>query len=272
MIFYFSGTGNSLQAAKSIAEYQGDRLVSIAALMSKSREKYEFELKENEAVGFVYPVYAWGPPSMVLQFIDKLKFTNYADHFIYSLATCGDNIGNTMKLLERALKRNGLTLDSGFSVRMPNNYIITYDVDPKELENEKLVMAEKTLGKINKVIAERQKGVFDVVKGFMPGLLTSVVNPLFSKYAMGASKFYATDHCTGCGVCEKICNCRNIKLVEGSGKQQKRPVWGSECAQCLACLHYCPTRAIQYGKGTEKKNRYTNPNVRVAEMYMSDSP
>ena len=267
MIFYFSGTGNSLQAAKNVAAYQGDQLVSIAALMSQRREKYEFELKENEAVGFVFPVYAWGPPLMVLKFIDKLKLTNGTDHFVYSLATCGDNVGNTMKLLERILKRNGLTLDSGFSVRMPNNYIIMADVDPKELESKKLAKAEESLEKINKVIAQRQKGVFDVEKGFLPGLLTSVVNPLFSKNATDASKFHVTDHCTGCGVCERVCNCSNIKLVVGSGEQQKRPVWGKECAQCLACLHYCPERAVQYGKSTGKKGRYTNPNVRVAEMY-----
>ncbi|GEM_PF-5859417 len=34
MIFYFSGTGNSLHAAKRVSEYSKEGLVSIAAAMN----------------------------------------------------------------------------------------------------------------------------------------------------------------------------------------------------------------------------------------------
>ena len=27
----------------------------------------------------------------------------------------------------------------------------------------------------------------------------------------------------------------------------------NNCTQCLACIHLCPTKAIQYGKGTEEE-------------------
>jgi ferredoxin len=139
---------------------------------------------------------------------------------------------------------------------MPNNYIIIGDVDSKEIERKKLIAAEETLKHINNVIHERKKGVFEVEKGFMPGVLTSVINPLFNKNAVDTKKFYADNNCTSCGICEKVCSCNNIK-VEG------KPQWGTQCAQCLACIHYCPSKAIQYGKATEKKGRYTNPNVSI---------
>ncbi|SUY47595.1 4Fe-4S ferredoxin [Clostridium putrefaciens] len=42
--------------------------------------------------------------------------------------------------------------------------------------------------------------------------------------------------------------------------------WGEDCTECLACLHLCPVQAIQYGKGTESKGRYKNPNVSIDEM------
>lgn len=256
MVFYFSGTGNSLQAAKNIADYNGEDLVSVSEKINSGEQLFEYSLSDNETIGFVFPVYAWGPPGMVLEFIDRLKFNNLSNQYIFSVATCGGNIGNTMKSLDSRLAAKGMKLSGGFSVKMPNNYIIMGDVDSKEVEKEKLDAAEKTLLDINRSIEKRETGVFRVEKGFLPGLLTGVVNPLFNKNALGTQKFYADDNCTGCGLCEKVCNTRTIKL-------EKKPLWGGKCTQCLACINYCPVKAIQYGKGTIKKGRYTNPNVRV---------
>jgi flavodoxin/NAD-dependent dihydropyrimidine dehydrogenase PreA subunit len=261
MIFYFTGTGNSLQAAKSIAEHNKEKLISIAAVMNSEDDSYEFKLEDNEMIGFIYPIYAWAPPKMVLQFIEKLKLNNYKNNYVFSVATCGENIGNTMKVLENYLKKKNINLDSGFSIKMPNNYIIMGNVDSKEVEDRKLTSARDTLKHINNVIEEKQKGIFEVDKGPLPGVLTSVINPLFNKNAVDTKKFYVDENCTSCGICEKICNCKNIK-VEG------KPKWGAQCTQCLGCLHLCPSNAIQYGKGTEKKGRYKNPNINITEYYL----
>jgi flavodoxin len=261
MIFYFTGTGNSLQAAKSIAEHNKEKLISIAAVMNSEDDSYEFKLEDNEMIGFIYPIYAWAPPKMVLQFIEKLKLNNYKNNYVFSVATCGENIGNTMKVLENYLKKKNMNLDSGFSIKMPNNYIIMGNVDSKEVEDRKLTSARDTLKHINNVIEEKQKGIFEVDKGPLPGVLTSVINPLFNKNAVDTKKFYVDENCTSCGICEKICNCKNIK-VEG------KPKWGTQCTQCLGCLHLCPSNAIQYGKGTEKKGRYKNPNINITEYYL----
>ena len=56
--------------------------------------------------------------------------------------------------------------------------------------------------------------------------------------------------CIGCGKCEKLCPLNNITL------QNARPVWGTNCTQCMACICYCPTRAIEYGKKSAGKPRY----------------
>lgn len=259
MIFYFTGTGNSLQAAKNIAIHNDEKLISIATVMNSKASDFEYTLTDDEIIGFVFPIYSWGPPKMVLNFIEKLKLNNYKDNYIFSVVTCGANIGNTMKVTHAALTKKNLNLNSGFSIVMPNNYIIIGDIDSKEVEEKKLLLAEETLKNINKMIEEKRKGIFQVTKGFMPGLLTGVINPLFNKGAMDTKKFYANDKCTGCGICESVCNSNTIK-VKG------KPSWGKACTQCLACIHLCPTKAIQYSKGTEKKGRYKNPKVSVNEM------
>lgn len=258
MIFYFTGTGNSLYAAKAIASRQGEELVSIAAAVGSGKQSYEYDLGENEDVGFVHPVYAWGPPPIVLEFIKKLKLRNYRRNYCFSVVTCAGSAGNTMKVMAASLKSRGLPLNGGFSVAMPNNFILMGDVDSEEVRQAKLLEADGLLRHINEAI-ERKAGEFRVQKGRFPWLTTGIINPIFTKSGMDTRKFYADKHCTGCGTCAKVCNCGNIQ-VDG------RPEWGRHCTQCLACIHYCPAQAVQYGKGTEKKGRYANPHISIAEI------
>ncbi|MFL0246045.1 EFR1 family ferrodoxin [Candidatus Clostridium stratigraminis] len=259
MIFYFTGTGNSLQAAKNIAKYNDEKLIPIAKIMNNKDSFLDYNLTEGESIGFVFPIYSWGPPKMVLDFIKRLKLINYKGNYIYTVVTCGANIGNTMKVIKSALRKKNLALDSGFSIVMPNNYVIIGDVENKNAQEKKLAEAEETLKNINEIIMKKTKGVFKVNKGFVPFILTGVINPLFNKGAVDTKKFYVNDTCTGCGICEEVCNCNTIIV-------NKKPNWGSECSQCLACLHLCPVNAIQYGKGTVKKGRYKNPNIAVNEL------
>lgn len=259
MIFYFTGTGNSLYIAKNIGQYNNENLISIASEMNSAKEHYEYTLKNSEVIGFVYPVYAWGPPKMVLEFIEKIKLHNYNGNYIFTVATCGKNIGNTVKLFNNYLKKKGLLLKAAFSIVMPNNYIVTGDVDTKEIEQKKLSDSLNTLKHINEIINRRKEDVYELIKGPFPNLVTSVVNPLFNKAGIKTSNFSVNDNCTGCGICKSVCNCQNITMEE-------KPIWGEKCSQCLACFHLCPVKAISYGRATENKGRYKNPNIDVSEL------
>ncbi len=259
MIFYFTGTGNSLYVAKNIGESNNEALVSIAEVMNSPKANYEFDLKDNEAIGFVFPIYSWGPPKMVIQFIEKFKLNNYNNHYMFAIATCGKNIGNSMELLDFHLKKKNLALKSGFSIVMPNNFIGLGNVDTPSAESKKLSEAEVTLKHINGIIKDRKVDVYETAKGAVPGLLTSMINPMFNKKATSPKKFYTNDKCIACGLCSLVCNTQTIKVLS-------KPTWGTECAQCMACLHLCPTEAIQFSKGSEKKGRYKNPNISVDEL------
>lgn len=261
MIFYFSGTGNSKYVAENIGKAQGERLISIAKEMTLGKDKYEYNLQSGEKIIFVYPVYAWAPPAMVVEFMKEVTFINYQDNYISNIAVCGENIGNTMKVVGKVLGEKGMKLSSGFSVATPNNYIIMGDVDSKEVESKKLEGLEVSLAEINKAIKNNEGQVFNIVKGPLPALLTTIVNPLFNKGAMNLRNFSVDNNCTGCGICEKVCNGRCI-AVDG------KPRWDGRCTQCLACIHYCPVKAIQYGKNTTKKGRYTNPKVNIKDMFI----
>jgi len=237
--------------AKNLASGLGEKIASIPDEMKRGIPEAGYELSENEIIGFVFPVYAWGPPKMVLDFISRLK-TFGRKPYVFSLCTCGDEEGHTTVVVRKALARRGLELDSAFSVQMPNNYIIGYDIDSPAVEDAKLKNADRQLADILKILANRQSGIFSLRQGALPGFKTTIINPLFNRFAIKTSQFYATDACTRCGLCERICPSASIKVGD-------KPVWEKACTQCLGCLNRCPVGAIQYGRGTVAKGRYVHP-------------
>lgn len=259
MVFYFSGTGNSLYVAKNLSDNHGEELISISKEMKQDKDFYEYNLKAGEKVIFVYPIYAWSPPAPVVKFISKLKLNNYKNNYLTAVVTCGENIGNNMNILGKKLGSKGLKLNSGFSIVMPNNYIILGKADEDDIVNRKMSEALETLGEINNLISNKVKDVFKVEKGPMPKIMTAIANPIFNKLAINTKKFRVTDDCIGCKLCEQVCNTKCIKV-------DKVPKWGDNCCQCLACISYCPKEAIQYGKSTTNKKKYRNPKIAVSEM------
>lgn len=253
MIFYFTGTGNSLYAAANIARAQGEKPISIARELDEAKEKYKIAMQEGDLLGFVYPVYAWGPPKIVLDFIKRLEITG-GKPYVFSVSTCGDEEGNTTKILQKALSKKGLTLQSAFTIKMPNNYIIGFEVDSKESEGEKLKLADEKLERINAVIKSRQTGARNIYPGNSPGVKSALANPMFNRFALNADKFYATNACTACGTCVTACPIHTITLVN------QKPQWKKACTQCLGCINICPTHAIQYGQNTANRGRYLHPD------------
>lgn len=252
MIYYFSGTGNSYAAAKYLAEGLGEDLMDIAAAVKNNQ--YEYTLKPDEKLGFVFPVYAWAPPKIVTDFAKNLELYYSGDPYIFAVCTCGASAGKTMDTFENALEENGLVLDSGFSLVMPDNCITLFEVDSDEEVTEKFENAEKTLENILRAVKLGWSDFFRVKRGKFSGILSGVVSPVFSMGALKTKPFYVTKDCISCGLCEKICTSGCIELIAG------RPIWTEDkCNMCLACINRCPAKAIQYGKKTEKRGRYVHP-------------
>ena len=144
---------------------------------------------------------------------------------------------------------------------MPNNYLPLSNVDNKAMERTKLENARVRCTKIAKDIEERLVGLNSLPPKAIDPFLLHVVHPLFCWYAKRAYRNFAVEEgCTGCGLCAKVCPQKNIRLEGG------RPVWGKTCASCMACIHWCPVQAIQYGKKTKSFGRYHNPNINVSAL------
>jgi len=66
VIYWFSGTGNSLAIARALAqELPGARLVPVARAVRE-------QPPAARCVGVVFPVYYFGPPPLVAEFLSRL--------------------------------------------------------------------------------------------------------------------------------------------------------------------------------------------------------
>lgn len=260
MIYYFSGTGNSRFVAEQLAELTGDKIQSIASLFPAVRKEKEETGKatptaaKTDILGFVFPVYAWGMPRIVEQFINNLQIGNKHPAYIYMVCTCGDDIGRTDRLFAGHLKKQtGLQTDAMWSVQMPNTYTALpgFDTDSPETVREKITAAQKRIPRIATSINNRERGITDVVPGKMPSCKTYILRPLFNKFLTGDRHFRVSPSCTHCRKCLQACPVGNICFGEND-----TPKWNGRCADCLGCYHVCPVHAITFGPFTKHKGQY----------------
>ena len=250
MIYFFSGTGNSKAIANILAKQLEDRVVSVVSALDQTDS---LVLLEGEPLGFVFPVYSWGPPEVVLRLIASLQLT-VKPSYLYFVCTCGDDIGKTADVFCKAVSARGWECRAGFSVTMPNTYVCLpgFDVDSTDEQKRKIAHAAARVVSVAERIAARES-CFDCHEGVMPNLKTYAIRPLFNRFLMTPKPFRVTDDCVSCGKCIKACPTKNIKWKDG------RPSWGNNCTMCLACYHHCPKHAIEYGKQTKHKGQYTFP-------------
>ena len=254
MIFYFSGTGNSKAVAKMLSEGLGDQLVDMGVGVRSS--SYKYSIASREMVGIVCPIYNWGLPTLVVSFLQQMQLPAKLNPFIYVVFTCGGSIGCADKQLNEVLDNRGYALSAAYSVPMPDNYILSFNLLSSPVRiTELLNAAPARVGLIIEAIKERRPVESLLNRGHFPRLATAFCYPAY-RNGRSTEPFYSTSACVGCGLCERVCSIGAIKLYDN------HPVWlVPTCVTCLACLHRCPQRALPYGSKTEHRGRYVHPDL-----------
>lgn len=253
MIYYFSGMGNSAYVAEALGRELGEKTVKIVDVKG---EEAQFE---GDSLGLVFPIYSWGVPPIMLEFISGLderfiEKVRRGAYPVWMVCTFGDEIGNAAEMLRDTLSRRRLELKGAWNIQMPNTYVILpgFDVDSVAVERKKLEDAEEYLPKVARKI-KAGEWEWKLKKGAFPWILTGLIYPGFVKWGINCKKWHFTEACVKCGKCVRSCPVKNIVMEE------QGPVWGSNCISCLACFHHCPYHAVEYGKITKKKGQYVCP-------------
>lgn len=247
MILYFSATGNCKYTATRLAQGIKQRFISIMDCINNN--EYAFE---DKMIGIISPVYFWGLPSIVREFLEKASFQT---EYLYFVATYGTIPGASGCIANRMIQ--GRNIDAYYSIRMVDTWTPVFDLStPKKLA----VFTKSTEKDIDNIICRIKKHYTNKhMFPRTPAILTELIaQPLYDREVRRTSHLRVQDNCIGCGLCAKKCPVQAIEM------QNKKPVWIKEkCVMCLGCLHRCPEFAIQYGKNTQKHGQYMNPNVKI---------
>ena len=245
MVLYFSGTGNTKFVAEALAEKLNDEIIDVG----KRLKNGDFSpINSCERIVVAAPTYAWRIPKIVNGFIQKVEFIGAKN--VWFVMTCGGEIGNSAKYNARVASQKGLNYMGTAQVLMPDNYIVMFKSPDKTVAKERIQNAEQKIAELAETII-KGKSFLKPRSNLYDKFMSGAVNGLFYKCFVKAKGFYVTDSCVSCGKCEALCPLNNIKLTD------KKPVWGKNCTHCMACISYCPAKAIEYGKKTAKKERYT---------------
>lgn len=270
MIFYFSGTGNSKWAAKTLALETGDTLVSIPEVINSN---CSFTIEKDEHVGFIFPIHGWRVPNIVKEFLTKLTIktlgedTSHVKHYCFCLVTAGDSIGKAMERFQQQLKsvtvNDALSLKAVCSLIMPESYVGLpgIDVDTKEKELEKKELASKQLKEFSNILKQHPHkdsnqiwGWNQLIRGPIPYFFSGPVGGFFERFLITDKPFHVDSRrCVKCGICANVCPVSDIK-----GGLGFEPEWlhNGKCLTCFSCYHHCPHHAIEFGKRTQKKGQY----------------
>jgi ferredoxin len=255
VIYYFTGTGNSLAAARRICGHLGD--CELVSIVSHATTKAEIHAGADR-VGIVCPVYYLGLPSIVTEFVNRLDLSRTG--YCFAVLTMGGFGASALHQLDDLVfAHNNRHLDAAFTVRMVGNFVPRYDPAKGEKQEKLLADADSRLAEI---AASIDKGL--IVRpgsALVTGLLKRFMYDGFIRQIHGADKnFFADEKCTSCGTCAEVCPVKNIEMVD------EKPVWKHHCELCCACIHFCPAEAIQYGQKTRTRGRYRNPSVTLMDM------
>jgi len=245
LIYYFSATGNSYDIARQFAKgFDNSLLIPIA--LNKPSEQ------ETSQIGFVFPVYYGTLPRLVETFIRNLPIT--PGTYCYAVVTMGLWGSGALTVLDELLMEKGLHLSYGKAIKMPRNYIVEYNPLPVDAVNRRIAKANEA---VNTALIEIKNRTVNNVKK-----IKFISKKLYKNIEQLDSDFRADEHCSGCGLCVRICPVDNIKLVNNT------PEWQHHCEHCMACIHWCPQMVIQYGSKSQKRRRYHHPNVAVSDLIL----
>ncbi len=267
--YFFTGTGNSYRVTAWMAEAARETGAPVtvrpiesahsfdcpsAMLRTSAQDTPSEEIGQGETalLGLVMPTHGFTAPWAMLRFALRLPRRNNT-HAVVVATRAGSKIGPVftpgiegtgtyLSALILALK--GYRIRGATGIDMPSNWIAVHPgLSPDTVAGIVARARKRVAGFIGPILSGKHRftGWLSLLIGlcFLP---VSLGYLLIGRFFL-ARLFFASDRCTGCGLCAEYCP-NNALEMRGSGNR-RRPYWTFRCESCMRCMAYCPTQAVE---------------------------
>ncbi len=247
MILYFSATGNTQYVARTLARLLNDECLD---LLPRLKSGDCSALHSQRPFVVCAPVYVSEMPRFLSAWLRRAALTGNQE--VYFLFTNGGYAGIAGAQAAWLSRKKGMIYKGCAELVLPGNYIASnlFPAGDREETERRIAAVHSRLPALAEAIRSGQRLKSRHV-WLLETLLTVPFNPVWCRLNQPTAPFFVTEGCVSCGQCARRCPVNAITMVRG------RPLWTKDrCAHCMACIQNCPAQAIEYGPGTEHKERY----------------
>ena len=251
-LYFYTGTGNSYRVAVWMASAIRDAGGPVMVRpIESARLSEEIGRGSSALLALVMPTHGFTTPWAMLKFALRLPRRS-GTHAVVVATRAGSRIGSTFipgfegtatALVALVLALKGYRVRGMVGIDMPSNWIALHSG----------LCADTVAGLVARA-KERTASFMDAILSggrsltswplILLGLLLlplSLAYLLIGRFYL-SKLFFASNACTGCGLCAQRCP---NGAIEMRGPGESRPYWTFHCQSCMRCMAYCPTQAVE---------------------------
>ncbi len=254
IIYYFSGTGNNYILARDLAQLLPSTEIRPMRFLPEDRDR----ISAYDLIGFCVPSYYSHVPAAVKSYLEGARFSR--EQIIFTVIGCGSSRGRSTEELRERIEAGGGVVKNEYLVVSPGNFILSYGAFPKIYERTVLRRSKRKTIRIAREVIDAENTRHLKKALLFSGWMEPAVQKILETFPRRATEYSVSDRCVGCGICAGVCPVGNIRIADN------RPVFGTNCQQCMACIQWCPNRAIDYRNIAGSRKRYRHPELSVQEL------
>ncbi|HEY4789409.1 MAG TPA: EFR1 family ferrodoxin [Bacteroidales bacterium] len=250
-IYYFSGTGNALQASRWISEIATQSGINVRLIPIDRYKKIELSVAEGKTlIGFSSPTHGFNLPWIMLKFILRFPLSKGQDVFLLNtragmkmskLFVPGlSGIAQLLPMVILFLKKYKI---KGLQpVDLPSNWISIHPGLRQKVVDSIFSRRKKEVTRFTEKMITGQ--TFYAPKFFWALPVDLAISPIALLYFIYgrfflSKTFMASADCNNCRLCEQKCPTESVII------KNNRPYWRFTCESCMRCINICPQKSIQ---------------------------